>query len=98
MNNPNSWFQLALFVGLLVLITKPLGVYLVRVLDARGETFIDRLVKPFERATYWICGIDRNVEQDWILSKSKHIPEHVEAMRLALANELDSLEQTMRSG
>ena len=66
MNNPNSWFQLALFVGLLVLITKPLGVYLVRVLDARGETFIDRLVKPFERATYWICGIDRNVEQDWI--------------------------------
>jgi len=66
MNNPNSWFQLALFVGLLVLITKPLGVYLVRVLDARGETFIDRLVKPFERATYWICGIDRNLEQGWI--------------------------------
>ena len=66
MNNPNAWFQLALYVGLLLLITKPLGVYLVRVLDARGETFIDRLVKPFERATYWICGIDRNIEQGWI--------------------------------
>jgi len=39
-----------------------------------------------------------NVEQDWILSKSKHIPEHVEAMRVALAKELDSLEQTMCSG
>jgi len=33
----------------------------------------------------------RNVEQDWILSKSKHIPEHVEAMRAALAKELDNL-------
>src|SRR2546425_6816445 len=40
----------------------------------------------------------RNVEQDWILSKSKHIPEHVEAMRAALAKELESLEQTMCSG
>ena len=39
-----------------------------------------------------------NVEQDWILSKSKHIPEHVEAMRAALAKELESLEQTMCSG
>ncbi len=29
----------------------------------------------------------RNVEQDWILSRSKHIPEHVEAMtRFGLRN------------
>jgi K+-transporting ATPase ATPase A chain len=66
MNNPTSWLQLALFVGLLLLITKPLGLYLVRVLDARGETFADRLVKPVERATYRICGIDPSLEQDWI--------------------------------
>ena len=66
MNNPNSWFQLALYVGALLLVTKPLGSYLVRVLDARGETFLDRIVKPFERATYWVCRIDPNLEQGWI--------------------------------
>jgi len=66
MNNPNSWLQLALFVGALLLVTKPLGAYLVRVLDSRGETFLDRLVRPFERATYRICGIDPNIEQGWM--------------------------------
>ncbi len=40
----------------------------------------------------------RNVEQDWILSKSKHVPEHVEAMRVALAKEMDDLEHIMISG
>jgi cob(I)alamin adenosyltransferase len=35
----------------------------------------------------------RNVEQDWILSKSKNIPAHVEAMRAALALEMDGLEK-----
>jgi potassium-transporting ATPase potassium-binding subunit len=66
MNNPNSWLQFALYVGALLLVTKPLGLYLVRVLDAQGRTFLDRIVKPFERATYWVCGINPGVEQGWI--------------------------------
>jgi K+-transporting ATPase ATPase A chain len=65
MNNPNAWFQFALFVGALLLITKPLGLYLVRVLDAQGRTFLDRLVKPVERLTYRVCGIDPAKEQNW---------------------------------
>jgi cob(I)alamin adenosyltransferase len=40
----------------------------------------------------------RNVEQDWILSKSRHIPEHVAAMQTALAAEMDNLETIMVSG
>ena len=52
MNNPNAWLQLALYVGALLLITKPLGLYLMQVLDARGRTWLDRVVKPFERLTY----------------------------------------------
>jgi len=39
----------------------------------------------------------RNVEQDWILSKSKHIPEHVEAMKQALVREMDQLEAELIS-
>src|SRR5476649_1953335 len=66
MNNPNAWFQFALFVGVLLLLTKPLGLYLVQVLDARGKTFLDRLVGPVERLTYRVCGINPETEQGWI--------------------------------
>ncbi len=40
----------------------------------------------------------KNVEQDWILSRSKNIPEHVEAMRAALAKEMDELQSVLTSG
>jgi len=66
MNNPNSWFQFALYVGVLLAITKPLGVYLTRVLDPQAETFLDAIVRPFEKATYRVCRIDPRREQGWI--------------------------------
>ena len=66
MNNQNAWFQFFLFVGALMLITKPLGLYLVKVLDTQGRTFLDRLVKPVERLTYRVCGIDPSKEQSWL--------------------------------
>ena len=62
---PIDWLQLALFVGALALITKPLGLYLVRVLDARGRTWLDPVMKPFERLTYRLLGVNPEVEQDW---------------------------------
>jgi potassium-transporting ATPase potassium-binding subunit len=66
MNNPNAWMQLALYVGALLLITKPLGLYLAKVLDARGRTWLDVVVKPFERLTYAVCGINPAEEQGWM--------------------------------
>jgi potassium-transporting ATPase potassium-binding subunit len=66
MNNPNAWIQLALYVGALLLITKPLGLYLLQVLDVDGRTWLDIVIKPFERATYKICGINPRQEQGWI--------------------------------
>src|ERR1700690_1203899 len=66
MNNPNAWFQFALYLAAPLLLTKPLGLYLVRVLDAQGSTCLDWLVKPFERLTYRVCGIDPRQEQGWI--------------------------------
>jgi potassium-transporting ATPase potassium-binding subunit len=65
MNNPNAWLQFALYVGALLLITKPLGLYLVQVLDAQGRTFLDRIVKPIEKLTYRVCGIHPLQEQGW---------------------------------
>jgi K+-transporting ATPase ATPase A chain len=66
MDNLNSWMQLALYIGALLLITKPLGLYLVQVLDAQGQTWLDRVVRPLERLTYRVCGIDSEREQGWL--------------------------------
>ena len=66
MNSPNSWFQFALFVAALLLVTKPLGLYLVQVLDVNGRTWLDRVIRPFERLTYRVCGINPAGEQGWI--------------------------------
>ena len=52
-----DWLQLAIFVAALVLITKPMGLYLVQVLDPRGKTWFDPLLKPLEKLTYWIMGV-----------------------------------------
>jgi potassium-transporting ATPase potassium-binding subunit len=60
-----DWLQLILFVAALLLITKPLGIYLVHVLDPNGKTWLDRLVKPFERLTYRFLGVDPTREHDW---------------------------------
>ena len=61
----SDWFQLALFVGLLALITKPLGIYLTQVLDANGKTFLDPVLRPLERLTYAVMGVKKDEEQDW---------------------------------
>lgn len=57
--------QSVLYVGVLLLLTKPLGVYLEKVLDPQGKTFLDPLMKPLERTLYRFTGVDANIEQDW---------------------------------
>src|SRR5215469_4855391 len=64
--NISGWMQLGLFIGVLLLITKPLGLYLCQVLDVNGKTFMDPVVRPFERLTYRICGVNPEKEQGWI--------------------------------
>ena len=44
-----DWLQLAAFIFLLLVLTRPLGLYLVRVLDPHGRTFLDPVLKPVER-------------------------------------------------
>jgi potassium-transporting ATPase potassium-binding subunit len=65
--NISGWFQLALFLVLLIFITKPLGIFLFQVLDTNGKTFLDPVIKPFERLTYRIFGVHPEKEQGWIL-------------------------------
>src|ERR1041385_1648406 len=60
-----DWLQLAIYVGALALITKPMGLYLVQVLDAKGRTWFDPVIKPLERLTYRLMGVKSEQEQDW---------------------------------
>src|ERR1017187_3843334 len=63
--NTSGWLQLALFVGALAVITKPMGLYLMQVLDPKGKTWLDPVIKPLERLTYWLMGVRSDQEQDW---------------------------------
>ena len=62
-----DWLQLGLFVAALALITKPMGLYLIQVLDAKGRTWFDFVLKPLEQLTYRMMGVNSEKEQDWKL-------------------------------
>ena len=63
--NTSGWIQLGLYVALLALITKPMGLYLMQVLDPKGRTWFDPLIRPLERVSYRLMGVRADQEQDW---------------------------------
>ena len=60
-----GWIELALFTGILLLLTKPMGIYLAKVLDAQGKTFLDPVLAPVEGWIYRVSGVDPRKEQTW---------------------------------
>jgi potassium-transporting ATPase potassium-binding subunit len=60
----NGWFQIGLFVAALFLVTKPLGIFLVRVFE-RESTFLDFMLRPLEKLIYRIAGVDEKREMPW---------------------------------
>jgi K+-transporting ATPase ATPase A chain len=61
----SGWLQLILYLAALVVITKPMGLYLMKVLDANGRTWFDPLLKPLERITYRLMGVKPDREHNW---------------------------------
>src|SRR6476646_7148349 len=61
----SGWLQFALYVIALAAITKPMGLYLLRVLDTNGRTWLDPIIRPLERLTYRLMGVDAKAEHDW---------------------------------
>src|SRR5271169_1740257 len=61
----SGWIQFAAFLIALVLITKPMGLYLVQVLDVNGRTWLDSVIGPIERTTYRVMGVDPKSEHNW---------------------------------
>jgi K+-transporting ATPase ATPase A chain len=63
--DPYGCIKLALYVALLFLLTKPMGLYLIRVLDPESKTALDPVMRPMERLCYRLLGIDPSKQQDW---------------------------------
>jgi len=60
----NGWFQIGLYLFVVFLITKPLGVFMARVFN-REKTFLDPALRPVEKLVYRLAGIDEQREMRW---------------------------------
>jgi K+-transporting ATPase ATPase A chain len=60
----NGWLQILLFLALIFLVTKPLGLFMAKVFN-RENTFMDPVLRPVERLLYRVTGVDENHEMRW---------------------------------
>ncbi len=62
--NFNGWIQIGLFSLLVIGLTRPLGGFLVAVMEGR-RTWLHPVLRPVERGIYAVAGIDETREQGW---------------------------------
>ena len=60
----NGWFQIGLYLLMIFLLTKPIGVFMTRVFN-REKTFLDAVLRPIEKLMYRLSGIDEKREMRW---------------------------------
>ena len=60
----NGWLQIIFFFGLILLVTKPLGLFMAHVFN-RERTFLDPVLGPVERLLYRLTRVDASREMRW---------------------------------
>ena len=60
----NGLLQIALFLGVLLALTKPMGWYMARVYEGKLPAFV-RWMAPAENLFYRLCGVNREDEMRW---------------------------------
>jgi K+-transporting ATPase ATPase A chain len=60
----NGWLQIGVFFALVLLIAKPMGLYMARVYE-RQKTLLDPVLGPIERLLYKMTGVDADAEMRW---------------------------------
>jgi potassium-transporting ATPase potassium-binding subunit len=60
----NGWLQFVVFFAVLLLLMRPLGLYIARVLEGQ-KTFLDPVLRPIERLIYRASGIQAEQEMSW---------------------------------
>jgi K+-transporting ATPase ATPase A chain len=61
----NGWLQVALFGAVVLVLVKPLGLYMTRVFSGE-RTLLSPLLRPVERGIYAICGIRETEDHHWL--------------------------------
>ncbi len=56
--------QVLVFFGLILLLTKPVGLYMSRLFQGE-RTFLRPVLRPVERLVYRVCGVEEDREQRW---------------------------------
>ncbi len=59
-----GWIQIALYCLVLLLLTKPMGVYMTRVMEGE-KTLLEPMLKPLERLIYKLSGVKPEEEMHW---------------------------------
>src|SRR5215210_6092568 len=60
----NGWLQILFFFVIILLVTKPLGIFMAHVFN-RERTFLDPVLRPIERLIYKLTGVDETREMRW---------------------------------
>jgi K+-transporting ATPase ATPase A chain len=60
----NGWIQFAIYSAILLVSTKPVGIYLARVFEGE-RTLLSPVLRPIERLTYRACGVRSEAEMTW---------------------------------
>jgi K+-transporting ATPase ATPase A chain len=60
----NGWLQFAIFCLVLLATVRPVGIYMARVLEGE-RTWLDPILRPFERLIYKLCGVNAKDEMNW---------------------------------
>ena len=60
----NGWMQIAVFLALILAVTKPLGAFMAKVFGGE-KTFLDFAFRPLERLLYRVTGVDETHEMRW---------------------------------
>ncbi|NNM88958.1 MAG: potassium-transporting ATPase subunit KdpA [Phycisphaerae bacterium] len=62
---PNAWLQIALLIGTVLLLVKPVGTHMAHVYENQPVPGLGKVLGPVERGMYRLCGISANHQQDW---------------------------------
>src|SRR5213592_922209 len=60
----NGWLQILFFFLIILLVTKPLGIFMAHVFN-REKTFLDPVLRPIERSVYKLTGVNESREMRW---------------------------------
>ena len=60
----NGWLQILLYFAVILLLIKPMGVFMARVFS-REKTWLDPVLRPVEKLLYKLTCVDENHEMRW---------------------------------